>query len=145
VSPARVGLSSAFRRWANRPLDRGKALSALLVNQLATPGLGSLVAGRRFSGWAQLLLASAGALLFFVWWFRVLSFYYELMLWDEPAQEPNLHHGLGKLGAALFGVAWLWALGTGISLYREARTKARRALLDGEAQPPVIAEYDARQ
>lgn len=141
MSSVRVGLSSAFRRWTNKPLDRGKALSALLVNQLATPGLGSIVAGRRVSGWAQLILAAAGALLFLAWWFRVLSFYYELMIWDEAVQEPNLHHGMGKLGAALFGVAWLWALGTSLSLIREARANTRKALLQADQQPPVISEY----
>ena len=141
MSSVRVGLSSAFRRWANKPLDCGKALSALLVNQLATPGLGSIVAGRRVSGWAQLILAAAGVLLVLAWWFRVLSFYYELMIWDEPAQELKLHHGMGKLGAALFGVAWLWALGTSISLLREARANTRKALLEGDALPPVITEY----
>ena len=135
---------SAFRRWTNKPLDRGKALSAFLVNQLSTPGLGSLAAGRRISGSAQLLLASAGFGLIMAWFIRVMIVYYSLMLSDVPSTEPDLQHGLWRVGTVLFGVAWLWSLVTSISLMREARANAKKALAQDWDQPPVIADHNAR-
>ena len=41
-------------------LSRTKARNALLLNQLATPGLGSLLAGRWIAGTGQLLCSVAG-------------------------------------------------------------------------------------
>lgn len=130
---------SLFRRWADKPLDRGKAMSVFFVNQLATPGLGSLMAGRRVAGSLQLLLATAGFGIFLAWWIRVLILLYNLMSWDAPSAEPDLRHRWWKTGVVLFGIAWLWSLVTSISLLREARGRARRALLEAEDKPPVIA------
>ena len=135
---------SAFRRWANRPLDRGKALSALFTNQLATPGLGSLVAGRRFCGSAQLLLAVAGFGLLMTWYIRVMVIYYDLMFSDVPNAEPNLRHGLWKAGAVLFGVAWFWSLGTSLSLLREARRNASKSPAGAGGTPPFITKNNAK-
>jgi len=129
---------TAWRRWLNQPLDSGKARWAFCVNQLATPGLGSLLAGRRFSGSLQLLLASTGFGLLLTWFVRVMIIYFSLLSWDVPPEQPDLRHGLWKAGAVLFGSAWLWSLVTSLSLLREARARAQRELLEAEIKPPVI-------
>ena len=129
---------NALRRWANQPLGRGKALSASLLNQFATPGLGSLIAGRRLVGAGQLVLACAGFGLLMIWFIRVMIVFYSLMAVSAPDHEPNLHHELWKIGAALFGVAWVWALFTSLSVLREARANALREFSQADAKPPRI-------
>jgi hypothetical protein len=125
-------------RPSAKPLDRARAHSAFVVNQFATPGLGSLMAGRWKAGLGQLLLAGTGFGLFTAWFLNVLLTYYSLMFSDAPVAEPNLRHELWKSGLLLFGAAWLWALITSLRLLREARANAHRALTQGEANPPVI-------
>ena len=44
----------------SKPVSRTTAHNAALLNQLATPGLGSLMAGRWLAGVGQLALAVAG-------------------------------------------------------------------------------------
>jgi 4a-hydroxytetrahydrobiopterin dehydratase len=91
----------------------------VLQNQLGTPGLGSLIAGRWVEGVLQLLIFLAGFALFCLWAFRSLAQYYEMMFNNAPKTAP------GSLGLALGGVgicalAWVWSLQTGFSLLREA-------------------------
>jgi len=123
----------ALRQWQGKPLDRDRARAALLVNQLATPGLGSLMAGRWLVGAGQLLLACAGFGLFAGWLVHVLVAYYSLMFSAESAGQPRLHHGLWKAGVALFSAAWLWSLVTSLSLLRQAR----RATPTGRTPPRI--------
>ena len=46
------------------------------MNQLATPGLGSLIAGRRLAGGGQLLLSLSGFVLVTVWFWRLMLQFY---------------------------------------------------------------------
>ena len=48
----------------------------MLANQFATPGLGSLMAGRWIAGSGQLALAVAGCVMVIVWFFKVMIQYY---------------------------------------------------------------------
>ena len=50
-------MKASFLRPPPAPLSRSAARNAALLNQCATPGLGSLMAGRRLAGIGQLLLA----------------------------------------------------------------------------------------
>src|SRR5882672_4834015 len=102
-----------------KPLDRTRARNAALMNQLATPGLGSLMARRWLAGSGQLLLAVAGFLLIMGWFVQLAMQTYRLLS-DLPPQA-EAYPGLGKAGAILFGAAWLWSGLTTISLLREAR------------------------
>ena len=131
-------------RRTPRPLDRATAQSAWLINQLATPGLGSLIAGRKLVGAGQLLLACAGFGLLMAWGINMLITYYSFMFASGPAENPDLRHELWKSGGMLFGAAWLWALLTSISLIREARANAVRELTHPEAKPPVIGGHPPR-
>jgi len=101
------------------PLSRTKARNCAFLNQLGTPGLGSLLAGRILVGIGQLLLAIAG-FGFIVAWFAItiIRFYRMMELNSEVAGASPI--GLGICGAALFIVAWLWSLVTSISLLRHA-------------------------
>src|SRR5436190_7235362 len=109
---------TSFPRPAQKPLSRTKARNAALVNQLATPGLGSLLARRWIAGIGQLILAVAGFALFVAWFVEMLIQFYGMINSDAP---PRSVGWLGEAGALTFIAAWLWALITSLSLLREAR------------------------
>ena len=104
---------------APRRISRAKARNAALLNQLATPGLGSLIAGRWIAGSGQLLVFLAGFVLYCAWTFKYLAAYYSLMYSDAPDQTAGLKWMLWT-GVALCVAGWLWSLVTSISLVREA-------------------------
>ncbi len=108
------------------PLNRSAARNAVLLNQCATPGLGSLMAGRRVAGVGQLLLAVAGFCLVLAWFALLAMRVYNALINDVETTPVNWP---GEAGAAFFVVAWLWSLVTSLSILREART----------AQPPALA------
>ena len=87
------------------------------MNQLATPGLGSLLARRWVAGIGQLILAIAGFALVVAWFVEVLIQFYGMINSDAP---PRAAGWLGEAGALTFIAAWLWALITSLSLLREA-------------------------
>ena len=101
-----------------RPVSRARAASCVLVNLAATPGLGSLMAGRWGAGIGQLILAVTGFVLMMVWFFAVMYQYY-----GQIAGEVVVHPvgWIGITGLILFAVAWLWALVTSVGLWREAK------------------------
>jgi len=107
----------------NRPprqLTRNRLFTCVLINQLATPGLGSLMAGRIVSGVGQLFLALAGFVLMTVWMFQ---FFYGVAvqeLGQSPPRDPQ--DWMWTWGSILFGVSWCWALASSISLLRQAKT-----------------------
>lgn len=110
----RMKPSSAIRR-----LSRAKARNAALLNQLATPGLGSLLARRWIAGTGQLLLSVAGFVLVVVWFVREMMRYYGQMFSDSATIPPATFTCLW-FGAVLFALAWGWSLVTSFSLLREA-------------------------
>jgi hypothetical protein len=101
-------------------VSRIAARNAALVNQLATPGLGSLMAGQWIVGIGQLLLAVAGFVLVIVWFFETLIQLYGQMD-DNVTSHPVAW--IGETGAALFIVAWFWSLITSISLVVRAKSE----------------------
>jgi 4a-hydroxytetrahydrobiopterin dehydratase len=104
---------------ARKKISRAQARNAMLLNQLGTPGLGTLLAGRRLEGVLQLLLFLAGFVLFCLWAVRDLSQYYEMMFRDAPNTAPG-NLGLACGGAGICALAWVWSLQTSFSLLREA-------------------------
>jgi hypothetical protein len=106
---------------AAKPLSPAKARNCFLMNQFATPGLGSLMGGRIIPGIGQLFLALAGFALVMVWFLRTMKEYYSLMGEDAP----TISHSYGKIffaGACLFAASWLWSLLTSLSMMRQAKT-----------------------
>ena len=101
-----------------KTVSHAKARNAALVNQLATPGLGSLMAGRWLAGGGQLALALAGFIFVVIWFIKIIVPYYDQMFSDAP--PPATTWWTGELGAVLFAVAWCWSLVTSLSLLRES-------------------------
>lgn len=121
---------------ANRkPVSRAKAKNAALLNQLATPGLGSLMCGRWIAGTGQLLLSVAGFIFVMVWFFKEMIPYYGLMFGDEPPHLPSLK--MLVLGTGLFAVSWLWSAVTSFSLMREASSGGLYSQKKNGAPPPL--------
>ena len=103
---------------AGKALSRTTARNSFLVNQLATPGLGSLMAGRLVAGLGQLLLALIGFGLVVAWFAALMMQMYRQI--DNEATSKS-YAWLGEAGGATFIAAWLWSLFTSFSLLREAR------------------------
>jgi hypothetical protein len=101
-----------------KPLSRTKARNCVLINQLATPGLGSLMAGRWLAGTGQLLLAVAGFVMLIGWFGLVATNTYNLVVNDA---EPKPAAWLGEAGGLTFLVAWLWALVASFQILRSAK------------------------
>ena len=114
-------MKPSFPQPKGTPVDIGAARNAALVNQLATPGLGSLMAGRWLAGSGQLTLAVAGFVLVIVWFFKVMIQYYGQITGDV---QPHPVGWIGATGGILFVASWFWALVTSISLFFEARRNA---------------------
>jgi hypothetical protein len=118
-----VALSAATRK----PLSRANARIAAVVNQLATPGLGSLVARRWIAGTGQLLLAVIGFVLMVFWFIKLMIRYYSLINDPNPKNTP-IDFKLAVIGAGIFFIAWLWSWVTTISVLREARRNSMAEL-----------------
>src|SRR5437899_3223631 len=106
------------RRQPRKPLNVAEARTCLIINQFATPGLGSLVGGRYVSGLGQLSLAVAGFFMIIGWFIQVGIKTYRLF--NDLPERTESYPWLGKVGALLFFGAWCWAWITSLSLLREA-------------------------
>jgi 4a-hydroxytetrahydrobiopterin dehydratase len=122
------------------PVSRARAKNAALLNLLATPGLGSLIARRWIAGGGQLFLAVVGFTLFVVWFVKVMAQLYGQISGDVPVR-PVWNYLI--TGLVLFGIAWLWSAVTSISLLREASATKERAL-NNFAAPPVQKLVEAK-
>jgi hypothetical protein len=99
-------------------LTRAAARNCALINQLGTPGLGSLMARRWLVGTGQLLLFLTSFVLLIAWFVIVIR---------NQLEDQGLFNGpmwMLEVGAAAFVGSWLWALVTSLGLLRQARTNA---------------------
>jgi len=136
-------MKSFFPRPTQKPASQSAARNAALVNQLATPGLGSLMAGRWIAGIGQLVLAVAGFVMAVVWFFEIMIQYYGQVTGDVQVRPVGW---IGEIGATLFVASWFWALVTSISLLRQAKTDGRAGpkpvpprMTDLPGQPPKLS------
>ena len=100
------------------PLSPNRLVVCALINQLATPGLGSWFARRRIAGAGQLALAFAGFGLVVVWMFD--SFF---TMFSQAFDQPTSFAApewMWKWGWTVFCVSWVWALITSVGLWRQA-------------------------
>jgi len=118
---------------ARKPLTPAMARNVILVNQFATPGLGSVLAGRYVSGGGQLILAVTGFSFFLLWFIAVMRQFYGQI---EGNVEIRPVGWIGLTGLIIFAASWLWALVTSISIWREA--KRSRATPFAQSQPPPL-------
>lgn len=110
-----------------------------MLNLLATPGLGSLMARRWIAGSGQLILAVVGFAWVVVWFSREMVPYYGLMFGDEPPSLPNFK--MLAQGGIMFAVSWLWSGVTSFSLMREASRNTLDSLQNSAAPPmPKLAD-----
>jgi hypothetical protein len=114
------------------------------MQNLATPGIGSLKARRMFAGICQLTLAIASCVLIFAW---VVEWSYRIYQAqnDEPIPQ-NPSGWLLKWGVVCFGLSWLWALITCVSLVLRAKAAEQRnpqrippRLGDSSGKPPKLS------
>jgi hypothetical protein len=115
-------------------LTPAKARNAALINQCATPGLGSLIAGRILAGIGQLAVALTGFGFFIAWFVATIRQFYSLI---DGNIEVKPIGWLGLTGVGIFGAAWLWSLVTSLSLIREARRNAPALFAQPPSPPPL--------
>jgi len=103
---------------AAKQVSRTTARNCVLINQLATPGLGSIMAGRRLAGTLQLLLALAGFGLLMGWFVRTTIGSYQQLVHGTEQKSAGW---LGEAGVLIFAAAWFWALITSFQILGSAR------------------------
>jgi hypothetical protein len=108
---------------------RERAWIVAIANQLALPGFGTVMAGRR-TGYVQLAFSATGVLCFTVFLIYALPRLGTLLnALAHPSDDPEvalnfLRQWLPWLlvaltGIALWVIAWLWALGTSVKVVRD--------------------------
>lgn len=119
------------RRRPRKPLSPASARNYALLNQLATPGLGSLLAGRILAGLGQLAVAVLGFAMVLAWFLTVIIQFYSLISGNG---NPRSVAWLGLSGFGVFALAWCWALVSTIGILREGRRNEAAELDAG--RPP---------
>jgi len=109
-----------------KPLSISKAWSCAAMNQLAFPGLGTVMGGRKI-GYVQALLMIVGfalTLYFMCWYIASLLQAPFQSDWNEGAFHGELSHRkwTGIVGAIVCLIAWLWALVSSLAILKEARS-----------------------
>ena len=127
---------------AGGKVKRSTAMNCLLVNQLATPGLGSLMAGRVLAGTIQLGLAIVGFCMVMGWFYEKGVTIYRMA--SESPEMPELFPWLGVAGFGVFVLSWLLSWPTSISLLRDSRLNkiAEPAAPAAPPKPPKLDSYD---
>jgi len=102
----------------NPTLSRKRIISCVMLNLLATPGWGSLVARRWVAGIGQTVLSLVGFGLILVWFYKLVIVQFYGQMSGSVTVQPVGYIGLA--GAGLFALAWFWSLATSLTLMREA-------------------------
>lgn len=102
-----------------------------LTSNLALPGIGSLLAGRK-SGYLQAAFALVGMALTTIYGVKFCTWFLQnSSRLQDPADpvaaltEMWLQVRWALLGIALFGLSWLWGLAAGFSIVRQAKARDR--------------------
>jgi hypothetical protein len=100
-----------------------------MINQLAFPGLGTIMAGQR-SGYFQAAIMLAGFFLtmgFFCWYFILLARYITSPGWTQDYFRAQYRAYIWTVltGLGLCLVAWCWALFSSITLVRKVSRGAQ--------------------
>ena len=108
--------------------------NALILNLATTPGLGSFLAGRRWVGSMQMLMAVSGFVVLMLWFWDLARQFWSLLQSGDGAVQPDLRQLV--VGGGLFGGAWLWSLWTSISILRQSKDGACSTSGSGGTSPP---------
>lgn len=115
-------------------LKRSQLWACAALNQLAFPGLGSVIAGRR-AGYAQAAIFLLGFMLLmgFMFWYLFCA----LRFLKDPAGDEEAWRAqyrsfawAWKSGLLLCVLSWFWALVSSVGIVRQAQTKT-----DGGTRP----------
>ena len=109
-----------------KPLTISKAWSCAAMNQLAFPGIGTVMARRKI-GYFQAAIMISGFLLtmyFFCWYIGSLLQAPFQNDWNETRfyAEVARRKWIGIIGGIICAAAWLWALMSSLSIIKEARS-----------------------
>jgi hypothetical protein len=104
---------------------RTQAWLCIVINQLAFPGLGTILQGRRF-GYGQAAIMVAGFCLtmaFMLWYLVCCARYMFSTTWDEGmwAAQYRPYLWAPRYGLGLCAVAWGWALFSSVGIWRQTR------------------------
>jgi hypothetical protein len=116
-----------------RPLSRDRAWACVTLN-FTLSGLGSLKAGRRFAGIAQLVTVFAGFFLLLAWMFKWIYRIYQSQIGETVSPPPAAW--LWQLGIAGFAISYIWMLLTCASLMRQSKAQENEA---GQSVPPKLS------
>jgi 4a-hydroxytetrahydrobiopterin dehydratase len=130
---------------SERPLSHARAVTCALTNQLAAPGLGSLMAGRWVAGSGQFVLCIASCVVLTVWVIKILSQYYNIPSGFSTSEilAIPINWKPCVASAVLMVVAWLWSGVTSFSLLRETSVRSRLSI-EKFASPPVLKVDEAK-
>ncbi len=115
---------------------RDRTLLAIAANLLATPGLGSWIAGHRVAGAGQLAVVLVGFAMFLVHFGRLMG-----TLWDTAANGIDatpLPAELLHQSFYVMGIAWLWSAVTSVQMFLAAR-KPHPSDSPDPGEPPPLA------
>ena len=108
--------------------------NALILNLATTPGLGSFLAGRRWVGSMQMLMAVSGFGVLMLWFWDLARQFWDLLQSNDTVVHPDTRQLMA--GGILFGGAWLWSLWTSISILRQSKDGAPSTSVPGPTSPP---------
>ena len=118
----------------SKVLSRSKAWTCVVINQLAFPGMGTVMAGRR-SGYFQGVIMLGGFFLTMGFMCCYFASLFSFVAHSQGGQvnlkelcRPYAWAGIYGLGLCL--VSWWWALASSLSILRAA----------SNTEPPVIKE-----
>ncbi|MEN9735025.1 MAG: hypothetical protein RLZ45_3020 [Verrucomicrobiota bacterium] len=107
--------------------------NALILNLATTPGLGSFLAGRRWVGSMQMLMAVSGFVVLMLWFWDLARQFWDLLQSSDTVVRPDTRQLMA--GGILFGGAWLWSLWTSISILRQSKDGAPSTSVPGPTSP----------
>ncbi len=109
---------------------RDRLQIAIVINQLATPGLGSWIAGHRIAGAGQLAFSISAFLYFLIRCLQMVSESIRTALDGDAA--PGFPMDAWNRSMILLGIGWLWAGVTSLQMLLEIRSTPI------EPSPPIL-------
>ena len=100
-----------FSAEKNKVIDRNSAKALAAINMLVTPGLGTIMAGRPFTGAFQLVAAVGGFLLLLKWLYSLIQ---------SAASGTPVPSWEWQSGLALFLIGWIGSAWSSLNLVRKA-------------------------
>lgn len=115
---------------------RDRLQIAIVINQLATPGLGSWIAGHRIAGAGQLAFSCSGFLYFLFCCVHHVSESIRTAL--DGGESPSFPMEAWNRTLLIFGIGWLWAAITSLQMLWEIRNTPHVPAPPPLASPPPL-------